>query len=208
MKSRNNVLCRRLQQCNDFSNNFTLTLDSYESIQLVSTNIEAFLCISSFQSGNTIFSFILDQLSRCICCIAEHNGCSPFQATIKRRIILFQAFQSFVKKRIFNHHQFDVGLITRSSQCTGSSSIHSCGIYQVEMTIFLYCSSDLLNNRTFIFLSHYYSVLLDFFYCLRVNLDARTHRARKINTLNICTLGCGRFQLNQSRDKLLAFSRI
>ena len=61
--------------------------------------------------------------------------------------------------------------------------------------------SNLLNNRTFIFLSHYYSVLLDFFYCFRVNLDARTHRARKINTLNICTLGCSRFQFIQSRDE-------
>ena len=39
----------------------------------------------------------------------------------------------------------------------------SSGIHQIEVTVFLHCSSNLLNNRTFIFLSHYYSVLLDFF---------------------------------------------
>ena len=43
-----------------------------------------------------------------------------------------------------------------------------CGIaeivYQIEVTIFLYRSSNLLYNRIFIFLSHYFSVLLDFFH--------------------------------------------
>ena len=50
-----------MQQGNDFGNNFILTLDTYESIQLVSTNIEAFFCICSFQSGNTVLCFIFQQ---------------------------------------------------------------------------------------------------------------------------------------------------
>ena len=110
-------------------------------------------------------------------------------------------FSRFMKQCILNYHQFDVSLETQSSQRACISSVHSSGIYQIEVTVFLNCSSNLLNNRTFIFLSHYYSVLLDFFYRFRVNLDTRTHRARKINTLDICTLGCGRFQFIQSRDE-------
>ncbi len=37
----------------------------------------------------------------------------------------------------------------KASQRACISSVHSSGIYQIEVTVFLNCSSNLLNNRTF-----------------------------------------------------------
>ena len=54
--------------------------------------------------------FIFQQFRRCIRCIAKHYSSRTFHATVKRRIILFQAFQCLVKQCVLNYHQFDVSL--------------------------------------------------------------------------------------------------
>ena len=56
---------------------------------MFSTNIEAFFCICSLQSGNTVLSLIFNQLGRSVSNVAEHYGSCTFQRTIKRRKVFY-----------------------------------------------------------------------------------------------------------------------
>ena len=62
MESRDNVLCRRLQQSHNIGDKLVLALESGQLIEFVSTYEDALLGVSSLQCRDTLLRVVLQQL--------------------------------------------------------------------------------------------------------------------------------------------------
>ena len=81
-----NVLCRALEQSNQVCNKFVLALDVAEEVELLFTNVGSALNKCSLQSGLSIRIFLillgllLNQFSRHVTRVAEHDGAVAFES--------------------------------------------------------------------------------------------------------------------------------
>ena len=108
-----------------------------------------------------------------------------------------------MEKSIFYNHKLDVGIEACTTQLRGLLGIESGSLYEIETAVGLDSFGDLVDYNCFIFLFHFVVV------CAGLSLDrtcvdlyARTHGARKINTLDVCAFGSCGLELDQCIDKL------
>ena len=79
LKCRNNVLRRRLQQCNQFCDEFVLRLDSAQELEILLAYVNSFFYVSSFElrfslTGLVALGKLLDEFCRCVAGIAKHES--------------------------------------------------------------------------------------------------------------------------------------
>ena len=161
-EGRNNVLDGTLEQSNDVGNNLVLALDSAESIELVSTYIEAFLSISCLngRNGVVLVGNLLNQLGGNISGVAEHHSSHALQAAIEGREIYLLSIESLHKKIVLYDNHLDFLLETLATERTGLLRVETRYIYNIEVSVFLNLFTELLDDNGFIFLSH--DVLLNY----------------------------------------------
>lgn len=205
LKGRNNVLGRRLQQRDDVADELVLALDFRKSIELVLTYVDSFLYISRFEAGKglVLFLHLLEELGRRVARVGAKQRSRAVKHRINFAEVEINALQSFVKQSVLYNDEFDVVLETSFAQFACSLSVESCSFCKIEATVAVESLFDLVNYDCFIFLFHFLVSLNGLnVNALGVNLYTGTHCARKINALDICTLGCGGFELDKSVDEL------
>ena len=84
LQCRNNVLCRRLEQCDNVCDKLVLALEGSEFRKFVSTDENAFLSIGCFKRRIGIL-ILLQQLRRLIRSLREHYSSIAFETIVKRR---------------------------------------------------------------------------------------------------------------------------
>ena len=143
-----------MKQGNNFGDNLVLALDSAECIQVLSTHIESFFSVSCLQAGDAVLGNFLDQFGGSVGHIREEHGGVSLQTVVKRRIVDFCSLECLVKEVVLDYDHLDLCAEALSSQATGSLGIHTGYVYQVEVSVFLYLFTELLDDDCFIFLSH------------------------------------------------------
>ena len=117
--------------------------------------------------------------------------------------VKINALKCFVKQSILYNDEFDIVLEACFAQLAGSLCIKTGGLSKIEAAVAIESFFDLFNYDSFIFLFQFFVSLNGLnVNALGVNLYTGTHCARKINALNISTLGCGGFQFDKGVDKL------
>ena len=83
-----------------------------------------------------------------------------------------------MEKLILDNHHLHVAIEALTAKCTRTSSIHTSDINEVKVGVSLEGFAQLLNDNSFIFLSHDCNVLikLDFVNSLGIHFDTAAHR--------------------------------
>ena len=136
LQSRDNVLCRRLQQSDNVGDKLVLALDGNECLERVCTEA-AFLNVCSLE-GNDLLLLVqgLDQLGRHITSVAEHNGAGALESGSDRCYINTLSLECLDEELVLYHHKLDVLLEALATKCACLSSIETLDIGYIEMSIF------------------------------------------------------------------------
>lgn len=201
---RDNILRGALQQCHNVCENFCLALDCAKCLEVLSTHIHAFFCIGCLQSGDSRFlTGFLDQLRGSVSHIAEENGRRAFQHITESAEIVLSSFESLLEERVLHHYHLDTALEALTTKIARLASIQTGHIYEVEVCVFFQLFTESFDDEGFIFLSHDDNLLFcSFFDGFGINFDTLAHCGRKINTLDIGTLGSSRLQLDDCAEEL------
>lgn len=158
----------------------------------------------SFGRTSSLLDEVFKKLGGSVGHLGEHQRGRLLQSGIKLGVVTLEVLESLVEKLVLHHHQFHTRLEACTAKLARALGVESGCLYQIEARISLDRLLYLLYDLDFIFLFHFLSCFVRLVVeTLGINLDARAHRARKINALDIGAFGGSGLQLDQSVDKLL-----
>ena len=158
LESRYNVLRRRLQQSNQFGDEFVLGLDSAEELEILLAYVNGLFYVRSFElglslSGLVTFGKLLDEFSRYVTGIAKHEGGVTLEC-VKNSCVHAFFLERFLEQSILSDQEFDVLLEACTTQFACLRRIQTLNINEVEMRILSELGAKGFNDEIFIFLFH------------------------------------------------------
>ena len=126
LKCRNDVLRRRLQQCNEFSDEFVLRLDSAQELEILLAYVNSFFYVSSFELGLSLaglvaFGKLLDEFSGRITGVAEHKSRITLEST-ENLCLYALLLERLLKQRVLRYQELDVLLEPATKKTVKKSS--------------------------------------------------------------------------------------
>ena len=137
LKSRNDILRRRLQQCNQFGDEFVLGLDSAQELEILLAYVNSLFHVSSFElrlslSGLVTLGKLFDEFGRSVTGVAEHESGVTLQCL--EDICLNALFlKSFVEQCVLGYQEFDILFEASTAQVACFRSIQTLDVHEVEM---------------------------------------------------------------------------
>ena len=158
LQSRNNVLRRALEQCNQFCDEFVLRLDSAEEVEVLLAYIDSLFYVRSFEFRLSLTRLVtlgklLDEFSRCITGVAEHECGVAFQCSEQLCVDTF-GLEGFLEQRVLSYMKLDVLFEASTTQVTGLRSVQTLDINEVEVRVLSQLCAQRFNDEIFIFLFH------------------------------------------------------
>ena len=159
LECRNDVLRGRLQQGHDVGDNLVLALDGAQSVELVGTYIEAFLGIRCLQCGGRDTLWILgdnlpEHLGRAVGDLREDDSSRALESAIEGCEVNLAGLESLVQKGVLHEHHLHLALEALTTQGAGAGGIQTGNVHEIEVGVLLQRLAQLLDNESFIFLSH------------------------------------------------------
>ena len=156
LECRNDILRRRLEQSNQFGDEFVLGLDSAQELEILLAYIDGFLYISSFElrlslTGLVALGKLLDEFSRHITRVAEHESGVALEC-LEDSCIHALLLKRFLEQCILSNQEFDVLFEARATQVAGLRSIQTLDIYEIEVRVLSQLCAKSFNDEIFIFL--------------------------------------------------------
>lgn len=105
-----NVLGRRLEQADNVADKLVFALDIGKGLQLLLTNVYCFLHEGTLQHRKrvSLVAELLDELSRSIACVAEHQCGLAVEKIIESGIINIACLERSLEKRVLHAKHLDV----------------------------------------------------------------------------------------------------
>ena len=137
LKCRNDILRRRLQQCNQFSDELVLGLDRAEELEILLAYVNSLFYVSSFELGLSLtglvtFGKLFDELSRSVTGVAEHECGVAFQSA---EDLCLNAFflKRFLKQGVLRNQEFDILFEASATELAGLLCIQTLDVNEVEV---------------------------------------------------------------------------
>ena len=158
LQCRNNILRRRLEQCDDIADKLLLRLDVTQSVQLIVAHVNASLGESRFQNGFVgLLAEFLDQDRRSLRNVGEHNRGRTLQYFYQISVSLLHLLQRLAQQRVLHDYQFDVVFEALAAQGSGLLCVKRRDVGDIEVRISLELLGNGVNNDQFFFLCHLFS---------------------------------------------------
>ena len=151
IETRDNVLDWRLQQSHNIGNKFVLALDGYKLIEFVSANKEALFSEYTLQCRNLLLFvlIVLQQLSRSIGHLGEHQCSIALKAVIQSSIVEISFLECFVQQRVLYNKQLNVVLETIATKSACLLCIQTRKVNKIEVRILLEFLTKFYDNSIF-----------------------------------------------------------
>ena len=192
LQSGDNVADRRLEESDDICDEFVLSLDSCELIELVLTDVGATLYVCTLHDGlgKATLLELLDELSRSRRNGSVHDSGVAHEGGGQRlQLFVVTCGDDVIEKGVLDYCEFDALVETLTTEFAGLRGIEARDVCNVEIRVVVQLSRDGFNNLIFEFFLHNTEILLGTVEeCLEINLDTGAHSSADGCALHISSL--------------------
>ena len=165
LQCRNNILGRRLEQCDDIADELLAALDVAKRLDLIVTNVNAALDICGLQNGLVArLAELLDYDGGSLSRLGEHDRRRTLQYVHQISLGLLHLLQSLAEQRILNYDEFDAVLKALATQRCGLLGVKSLDVGNIEVRVLIELLCKTVDNGHFLFSCHLYPPSLLRFY--------------------------------------------
>ena len=137
LESRNDVLRRRLEQSNQFGDEFVLRLDRAEELKVLLAYVDSLFYVCSFELGLSLAGLVtlgklLDEFSGYVTGVTKHKSCVAFESS-EQFCVNALLLESLLQEGVLCYQQLDILFEASTTQVTGLLRIQALDVNEVEM---------------------------------------------------------------------------